>query len=105
MQIVCDSQAAFDLKRVLAFAYNLYIQVCASNVLKWYVLIENKSIVLISSQDLGDLVLIVRGKGKRNKEKRKIMKKETWIGKKLPGLCIFFLLLHLFEKERSAKAT
>lgn len=70
MQIVCDSQAAFDLKRVLAFAYNLYIQVCASNVLKWYVLIENKSIILISSQDLGDLVLIVRDKGKRNKEKK-----------------------------------
>lgn len=32
MQIVCDSQAAFDLKKgMLAFVYNMYIQACASN--------------------------------------------------------------------------
>lgn len=32
MQIVCDSQAAFDLKKgMLAFVYNMYVQVCASN--------------------------------------------------------------------------
>lgn len=34
VQIVCDSQAAFDLKKgMLAFVYNTYIQACASNVL------------------------------------------------------------------------
>lgn len=34
MQIVCDSQAAFDLKEcVLAFIYNMYLQACASNEL------------------------------------------------------------------------
>lgn len=32
MQIVCDSQAAFDLKKgMLAFVYNMYIKACASN--------------------------------------------------------------------------
>lgn len=32
VQIVCDSQAAFDLKKgMLAFIYNMYIQACASN--------------------------------------------------------------------------
>lgn len=32
VQIVCDSQAAFDLKKgMLAFVYNMYIQACASN--------------------------------------------------------------------------
>lgn len=34
MQIVCDSQAAFDLKKgMLAFVYNMYIQACASTEL------------------------------------------------------------------------
>lgn len=34
VQIVCDSQAAFDLKKgMLAFIYNMYIQACASNEL------------------------------------------------------------------------
>ena len=48
MQIVCDSQAAFDLKKgMLAFVYNMYIQACASNVLNWYVLIGNTSLVFI----------------------------------------------------------
>lgn len=45
MQIVCDSQAAFDLKKgMLAFVYNMYIQACASNVLNWYVLIGTTSL-------------------------------------------------------------
>lgn len=34
VQIVCDSQAAFDFKKgMLAFISNIYIQVCASSVL------------------------------------------------------------------------
>ena len=34
VHIVCDSQAAFDLKKGrLAFVYNTYIQACASNEL------------------------------------------------------------------------
>lgn len=38
MQIVCDSQAAFDLnKGMLAFVYNMYIQACASNGLICFV--------------------------------------------------------------------
>lgn len=45
MQIVCDSQAAFDSEKgMLAFVYNIYIQACATNVLNWYVLIENTSL-------------------------------------------------------------
>lgn len=110
MQIVCDSQAAFDLKRVLAFAYNLYIQVCASNVLNWYVLIENKSLVLISSQDLGDLVLVVEGKGKRGRkkkkerEKKKERKKRAFHGKEIARIVHFFSSSTIW-KERSAKAT
>lgn len=38
MQIVRDSQAAFDLKKgMLAFVYNMYIQACASNELICFV--------------------------------------------------------------------
>lgn len=60
--------------------------------------------MLISSQDLGDLVLIVRGKGKRNFKKRKNNEKRLAWERNCPD-CAFFFLLHLFEKERSAKAT
>lgn len=103
MQIVCDSQAAFDLKRVLAFAYNLYIQVCASNVLNWYVLIENKSLVLISSRDLWDLVLVVGEKGekeKKRKQQENKKEKNTFMGKKLPGLCIFFFFFNYLKGKK-----
>lgn len=54
MQIVCDSQAAFDLKKgMLAFVYNMYIQACASNVFNWYVLIGNTSLVFILLNNYG----------------------------------------------------
>lgn len=62
MQIVCDSQAAFDLKKgVLAFVYNMYIKACASNDL--ICLIGNTSLLFFILLSIVDLVFILnRGK-------------------------------------------
>lgn len=68
MQIVCDSQAAFDLKKgMLAFVYNMYIQACASNVLNWYVLIGTTSLSLFFFNPLKSY-----GSGFRFKEKERL---------------------------------
>lgn len=65
MQIVCDSQAAFDLKKgMLAFVYNMYIQACASNGL---ICFDRKYIFFILLRVM-DLVFILR-KGKDFKVK------------------------------------
>lgn len=99
VQIVRDSQAAFDLKRVLAFAHNIYIQVCASHVLNWYVLIENKSLVLISSQELGIWFLL---SGEKEQKKRKETKKgkKDFHGKEIARIA---LILFFFNYSKGKK--
>lgn len=87
MQIVCDSQAAFDLKKcMLAFIYNMYIQACASNEL---ICFDKECISFLILLTVMDLVYTL-GRGKDFKVK--------WIAQ----IVQFFFTI---REERSAKAT
>lgn len=87
MQIVCDSQAAFDLKKgMLAFVYNMYIKACASNDLICLIGNTSFSFILLC---VVDLVFIL---------KRGTDFKVKWIAQ----IVQFFLTI---REERSAKAT
>lgn len=90
MQIVCDSQAAFDLKEcVLAFIYNMYIQACATHELICF----DKKCIFFIFLSVMDLVSILR---------RRDDFKVKWIAQIVQFvLCIFFTI----REERSAKAT